>query len=148
MQKPPLLRIKPIFLKFFACLPACIFFLQPALLIAEQLPVRYAEGAVRGFLVLRAEDGQIIGDGDLTQVARNGRVTDHLVFRFKDGSIHDETTIFSQRGSFRLISDRVIQSGPSFKTPSETLIDAATGQVTIRLKEQGKEKVVSKRLEL
>jgi hypothetical protein len=121
---------------------------EPCALIAEQIPVRYTEGVTHGFLVLRSQNGDVIADGDLTQVARNGRITDHLVFRFKDGSLHDETTVFSQRGTFRLLSDRVIQKGPSFKHSSDTLIEVSTGQVTIHLTEDGKEKVVQKRLNL
>ena len=69
----------------------------------------------------------------------------------KDGSIYEETTIFSQRGRFRLLSDHVIQRVPSFKQPVDTLIDASTGQVKVRYtedKDKGKEKVVAQRLEL
>lgn len=122
--------------------------LDAGLAIAGQVPVRYAEGVTHGFLVLRAEDGKIIADGDLSQLAHNDQVTAHLVFHFKDGSLHEETTVFSQRGTFRLIRDHVVQRGPSFKTSSDTLIEAATGQVTIHLTEDGKEKIIRKRLEL
>lgn len=115
---------------------------------AEQIAVRYSEGVTHGFLVLRTEGGEIIAHGELDQVARNGRVTAHLRFRFKDGSSHEQTTIFSQRGNFRLISDRVVQKGPSFKKDSDTFIDAARGQVTISFADDGKEKVVRKRLAL
>lgn len=120
---------------------------QPAV-IAEQIPVRYTEGVTHGFLLLRTQEGEVIAHGELNQVARNGRVTDHLVFRFKDGSSYEETTIFSQRGSFRLISNRVVQKGPSFKKPSDMFIDASQGQVTISYTDDGKEKIVRKRLEL
>jgi hypothetical protein len=47
-----------------------------------------------------------------------------------DRSLDDETTVFSQRGTFRLISDHHIQRGPSFPKPIDVLIDAATGKVT------------------
>lgn len=135
--------------KWITLLLICAAALQAHLLTAaQQIPVRYSEGVAHGFLVLRAEGGQIIADGDLSQVAHNGQVTDHLVFRFKDGSLHEETTIFWQRGTFRLIRDHVVQRGPSFKASSDTLIEAATGQVTIHLTENGKEKVIRKRLEL
>jgi hypothetical protein len=117
-------------------------------LFAEQIPVRYSEGITHGFLVLRTQDGEVIADGDVSQVANNGRVTNHLIFRFKDGSSHEETTIFSQRGNFRLISNRVVQKGPSFKNPSDTLIEASSGQVIAHFTDDGKEKVVRKRLEL
>jgi hypothetical protein len=85
----------------------------------------------------------------MTQVAQGDRVTDHLVFHFKDGSIYEETTVFTQRGSFRLVSDHVVEKGPSFKQPMETSIDASKGQVTVRYTDgDGKEKVLNQKLEL
>ena len=125
----------------------CSLLGQPAA-IAEQIPVRYTEGVTHGFLVVRTQEGEVIAHGELDQVARNGRVTDHVLFRFKDGSSHEETTIFSQRGSFRLISNRVVQKGPSFKKPSDTFIEASRSQVTVSFTDDGKEKVIRKRLEL
>src|SRR5205814_10336190 len=77
------------------------------------------------------------------------RVTNHLIFRFKDGSIYEDTTIFSQRGTFRLLSDHLILRGPSFKQQVDTSIDASTGQVKVRYtKDKGKEKVIAQRMEL
>lgn len=52
-----------------------------------------------GFLVLRTPEGKPIADGDSTQVARGDRVTSRLQFRFKDGSIYEESTVFSQHGA-------------------------------------------------
>jgi len=97
---------------------------RPPLLPAEQVQVRHKEGLVHGFLVLRTLDGQIIADGDLIQNVRGDRVTSRLTFRFKDGSLHDETAIFSQRGRFRLLSDHLVQNGPSFKHPMDATLDA------------------------
>ena len=71
-----------------------------------------------------------------------------LVFRFKDGSTDDETTVFSQQNHFRLITDRHIQKGPSFPQPTDLSIDASTGQVTVRYTDDGKEKVETERLDL
>jgi hypothetical protein len=59
-------------------------------------------------------------------------VTSRVTFRFDDGSIDDEVTVFSQRGVFRLISDHHIQRGPRFPNPMDIFIDAATGEVTSR----------------
>src|SRR5216117_3856536 len=85
----------------------------------------------------------------MTQDARGDRVTTHLIFRFKYGSIYGDTTIFSQRGTFRLFSDHLIRRGPSFKQPMDTLIDASTGQVKVRYTEaKGKENVITQRMEL
>jgi hypothetical protein len=73
----------------------------------------------------------------------------HLVFRFKDGSVDGETAVFSQRGNFRLISDHHIQKGPAFPNPTDVLINASTGQVTVRSTDNnGHEKVETDRLDL
>lgn len=101
------------------------------LVSAEPVKVRHTEGLVHGFLVLRTMDGMSIADGDLIQTARGTRVTTRLVFHFKDGSVHDETTVFSQRGRFRLLSNRLVQKGKAFPRPLEMSIDAASGQVTV-----------------
>jgi hypothetical protein len=76
--------------------------------------VRHTEGLVHGFLVLSSLDGTPLATGDLMQTASGIRVTSRLIFHFKDGSVHDETAIFSQRRAFRLLSDHVVQKGPAF----------------------------------
>jgi hypothetical protein len=111
--------------------------------------VRYKEGLVHGFLVLTTLDGVPIAAGDLIQVARGDQVTSQLAFRFKDGSRQEETTIFSQRGNFRLISYHLVQKGPAFKNASDLSITCATGQVAVRYTDDdGKEKVTSEHMTL
>jgi hypothetical protein len=97
----------------------------------DQVTVRHVEGLVRGFLSLRTLDGDLLADGELLQNARGQQVTSRLVFRFKDGSLHDETAVFSQRQQFRLVSDHLVQKGPSFPQPIDMTIDATKGQVTV-----------------
>jgi hypothetical protein len=99
---------------------------------AEPVAVRHTEGLVRGFLALRQTDAVTIADGELIQTARGDRVTTRLVFRFPDGSVHDETAVFTQRGHFRLVRDRLVQKGPTFPHPLDMSIDVATGQVDVR----------------
>jgi len=99
---------------------------------AQQVPVLHTEGIVHGFLVLRDMPGTVLADGELTQTARGTTVTSRLVFRFKDGSLHDDTTVFSQEKVFRLISEHLVQKGPSFPAPLDMTIDAPKGQVTVR----------------
>ena len=108
----------------------------PGALPAEPVAVRYTEGALHGFLVLRTLDDKLLADGDLIQTVRGDRVTARLVFRFKDGSIHDETTVYSQRPRFQLISDRLVQKGPAFPQPLEMSIDGATGRVTVNYEDE------------
>ena len=122
--------------------------LLPAQLWAEPVPVRFAEGVTHGYLTLRTLDGKRLADGELTQAARGDRVTSRIVFRFRDGSIQDETTVFSQRRTFRLLSDHLLQRGPTFPVPMEVSIDATSGMVTVRYTEDGKEKLASEHLDL
>jgi len=130
----------------FVLLLACL--LQPTVLPAESVVVRHPEGVSHGFLVLRTLNGKPIADGESTQVAQGDRLTNRMWFRFTDGSIYDETTVFSQRGTFKLLSDHVLQKGPAFRRPLETTIDANSGQVTVRYTDDAKEKVLTERLEL
>jgi len=122
--------------------------LRPAAMLAEPVAVRFAEGLVHGFLSLRTLDGSLVANGDLLQAARGDRVTARLVFRFKDGSLSDETAVYSQRGRFRLLTDHLVQKGPSFSKPLEAAIDASTGQVTVRYQDDGKEKTETEHFEL
>jgi hypothetical protein len=113
----------------------------------QAVPVRHREGLVHGFLVLTTLEGKRIATGDLIQTTRGDRVTSRLVFHFRDGSLYDETAVYSQRGRFRLIRDRLIERGPSFPHAIDMSVDAATGAVTVRYDDDGKEKTESDRLD-
>jgi hypothetical protein len=116
---------------------------------AESVAVRHPEGVVRGFLVLRSlESGAVIANGDLIQFARGDRVTSRLVFYFKDGSLQEETAVFSQRRQFRLLRDHLVQRGPSFPRPQDVSIDATGGRVTVRHRDKDEEKIIDERMEL
>ncbi len=117
---------------------------------ADPVPVRRLEGVTFGFLVLRNSDGETLAHGELKQVARpdDPAILADLQFRFKDGSFYREITRFTQKGVFRLVSDQVVQKGPSFKQDSESWVDAKTGKVTVRTREKGKEKTVTTRLDI
>ena len=135
--------------RLIAILFACATMLQPNALFADMIPVRHTEGLIHGFLLVLTFEGKALADGQMTQDAQGDRVTNHLIFRFKDGSIYEDTTVFSQRGTFRLLSDHLILRGPSFKQPVDTSINASTGQVKVRYTEdKGKEKVIAQRMEL
>jgi hypothetical protein len=116
---------------------------------AETVAVRHAEGVVRGFLVLRSLDsGAVIANGNLIQFSRDDRVTSRVVFYFRDGSLQDETAVFIQRGRFRLLSDHLVQRGPSFPHPMEVSIDATSGNVRVRHRDDGKDEVIERQMEL
>jgi hypothetical protein len=117
---------------------------------ADPIPVRYREGTVHGFLALRSkENGRVLAVGDQFQVIHGDKVTSRLVFRFKEGSVDDETAVFSQRGNFQLVSEHHVQKGPSFPDPLDMSIDVQSGQVTVRSKDRdGKEKIETEHLDL
>jgi hypothetical protein len=116
---------------------------------ADAMTVRHPEGLVHGFLVLRRLDGTIAANGESIQVAHGGDISTRLVFHFKDGSLQDEVTVFSQSGHFHLVSDHLIQKGPTFKRPIDMSIDGASGMVTANYQdEKGKDKTESEHFDL
>jgi hypothetical protein len=122
---------------------------QAASLPAQSVAVRQMEGESRGFLVLRTLDGDIIADGDSTQVTHGREVTNRLVFHFKDGSLQDETVVFSQSGHFHLLTDHLVQKGPAFKHPMDVSINGSSGVVTVVYRDDnGKDKTETARLQL
>jgi hypothetical protein len=99
---------------------------------AAPVAVQFSEGVTRGFPVLRAVNGERLAVGELTQVARGDRVESRMVFRFEDGSLYDETVVFSQRGVFTLLRYHLVQRGPSFPETIEAAIERASGKYEVR----------------
>jgi hypothetical protein len=116
---------------------------------ADPIRVEQTQGIARGFLTLHSPEGKLLAHGDLIQTAHGDRVTVRLVFHFLDGSLDEETTIFTQRETFHLVSDHHVQRGPFFPKPSDVLVEAATGTVTSRTPgKNGKEKVEVEHMDL
>ena len=113
-----------------------IFLLSVEPLAADPIRVDKTQGTFHGFLVLKTPEGKTLASGDLVQVARGARVTSRLTFHFRDGSLDDEVAIYSQDKAFQLISDHHVQRGPSFPKPLDMFIDARSGQITSRDKDQ------------
>ncbi len=111
---------------------------------AEPIPVRHLEGTVHGFLALSTEQGRVLALGDLIEIVHGDRVTSHLTFHFKDGSLDDETAVFTQRGVFRLISDHHVQKGSYFPHPLDMTIDVDKGIVVMRASEKDSKDEVTK----
>ena len=132
-----------------------VFALSSALLAlslplqADPIPVRHVQGASRAFLILKDTSGKRLAYGDLIQTVHGARVTSRLTFHFRDGSLDDDLTTYTQQGVFKLISDHHIQKGPSFPKPIDSLVDAASGIVTSRsIDKDGKEKVDTQHLDM
>ena len=119
-------------------------------LAAAPVPVRFAEGSLHGFLVLSTPKDVLIASGDLLQVGRDGEVSSRLVFHFKDGSLFDETVVFTQRNVFTLQSYHLVQRGPVFPEDTEISLERASGKyrVKTRARKDGREKVLDGKLDL
>jgi hypothetical protein len=132
----------------YSLFASAILLLAPPLM-ADQVPVRHIEGRIHGFVVLRDLDDNILASGELTQIANGNRVTTELWFHFKDGSIYEETAVFSQRRTFQLLIYHLVQKGRVFKRETDMSLNVATGQVTVHYTDdEGKQKLITDRLKL
>ena len=91
--------------------------------------VRYVETIIHAFLTLRGTNGDVLAYGELVQAPIKGqRMQSRLVFRFKDGSLWEETATYTQQKVFRLMSYHHIERGPSFPASSDVTFDRDTGR--------------------
>ena len=135
-------------------LARCVAFVLTALLgatAADAAPVRvrFTEGVTRGFLAIRTPQGELIGHGELRQKPRGDEVDSRLLLQFKDGSVHDEVTTYSQRGVLRLEAYKLVQRGPSFPGV-EVSFDRKSGRYQAKTRERadGPEEAASGELEM
>ena len=116
---------------------------------AEPVLVRFTEGVARGFLTLRSANGDKLADGELVQVLRPHGLEGRLFFRFADGSLYDETVLYSQRRVFTLLRYRLIQRGPSFPLTLDASFDRKKAQYKVRYGYgTGREETLNGKLEL
>jgi len=114
----------------------------------QPVPVHKKQGTSHAFLVLRAESGAVLGYGELLQVIHGDRVSSRLTYHFRDGSIDDDTTVFSQHTAFHLVRDHHVQRGPFFSKASDCLVEES-GKITIRtVDKDGKEKIETSHIDL
>jgi len=113
---------------------------------AAPVAVRFPEGMTHGFLFVRSLAGEILGQGEMTQVVKEGDLVEsQLVFRFKDGSLHDEKVAFSQQRVFTILHYHLVQRGPSFPDQIDVSINRGTAEYKVRSKagKDGKEEVLT-----
>jgi hypothetical protein len=91
-----------------------------------------ARRRTHGFLLLRSVEGEVLAEGEITQVAHGDKLKTSLVFHFKDTSLYQEDVVFSQHRVFRVFSYHQTQKGPAFKTPLELSFDGSPGEATVR----------------
>ena len=116
--------------------------------VAEPIPARNTQGAMHGFLLLKSGDGKVIGTGDMIQVVHGRDVHSRLVFRFRDGSLDDDTAVFQQGRTLQLLSDHHVQKGPSFPKPLDFTIDVAKSAATWKEFKDGKVEVKTEHVDV
>lgn len=124
--------------------------LLPGRAEADPVAVRHPEGDVYGVLALSSTAGEVLAHGELIQALRGRQVESQLVFRFKDGSLHDERVVFGQQKVFSLIRYHLIQRGPAFPSRIEVSFDRGSGQYRARFREKPdrEEEILEGRLEM
>ena len=101
---------------------------------ASLVPVRFAEGNVHGFLVVRNSADSVLAYGDLLQIPGNGAIASRMTFRFGDGSFFEETVTFTQKRSFQMQSYGFEMRGPSFPHDQKISMKRATGAYRVETK--------------
>ncbi len=115
----------------------------------EPLPVRHTRGFIHGFVVLKDVDDKILASGEVVQTVSGSRLNGGMTLHFNDGSLYQETTVFSQRRFFHLLKYKQVQKGPSFKRDETLSLDTSTGNVSIQYTDKdGSEKSISDHLSL
>ena len=115
---------------------------------AEPVPVRFVEGVTRGFLTVHTLDGKSLGQGDITQLSRNGRLESRMVLRFLDGSLHDEEVVFTQNKVFALVTYKLTQRGPSFPEAIQVSLTRETGEYVVQSRKGDKDQEDRGKLEV
>jgi hypothetical protein len=133
-------------ISFLLCSVALV--IVPSICWAVLVPVKHKEGTSHGFLVLHSLDGKLLATGQLVQTIDGERVTSEVVFHFRDGSLYDDVTVFSQDADFRLISDHVRQQGPSFPKPLDSYVEVASGDVRTASLKDPKQKTEQQHLQI
>ena len=105
---------------------------------ADAIPVKEKQGTMHGFLVLKSAEGKIIAMGTEINTVEGNRVRSRTTFHFRDGSIDEEVSTFTQERVFQLISDHHIQKGPSFPDPMDLSINVPAKTVSWREIKHGK----------
>lgn len=114
----------------------------------EPIKMKHGQGEVHAFLAVRTESGKLLGTADEVNVPMDKTWRSRLTIRFRDGSVDDDTAIYTQGSVLRLVSDHHVQKGPSFPSATDVTIKMASGDVLYHEQKDGKDSVVTEHMDL
>lgn len=116
---------------------------------AAPVPVRFVEGAVHGFLTLSEMNGNVIAAADLRQVSTAKGIEARTIFHFKDGSLSDETVVYTEQNVFSMQSYHAMQRGPAFAEDRDVYLERS-GKYRVKNKDhkEDKEQIIDGMLDL
>ena len=115
---------------------------------ADPLKLKYPQGALHAYLLVKTEDGKVIATADESTVPVGRAWRSRLTMHFVDGSLDDETTTFVQQPVLRLLTDHHVQKGPSFPKPADVSIDMKAQTVTWLDVHDGKDEMKTDHMDL
>ena len=115
---------------------------------AETLPTRNPQGSTHAFLLVKTEDGKIIGVGDCVNQPAGRAWRSRLTLRFRDGSVDDDTTVYTQGKALHVVSDHHVQKGPEFPKPMDVTVNTAANSVTWHELHDGKDEVKTETMDM
>lgn len=116
---------------------------------AEPVPVHHTLGLLHGYLVLKDSSGKVLASGEAIYGSAGNHVRSVLSLHFRDGSLFEETSVFSQSKTFQLLTYKRVLKGPAFKRPEILSFDTSSGDVDIQYRDKdGKPKHIAKQISL
>ena len=115
---------------------------------ADPVALKHMEGDVHAFLTISDDAGKLIGYADEVNVRAGRSWRSRLTIHFKDGSLADETALYTQGASLHLLTDHLVEKGPSFPRPTDLTIDTAKQQVVYHQEKDGKDELKTDAMEL
>ncbi len=130
--------VRPVLVLLFA-IAATLQCSQPA--EASPVAVRWVEGNVHGFLIVRNAADSVLAYGELLQIPKSGAIESKMTFRFGDGSFFQESVTFTQKGTFQMQSYGFEMRGPTFAVDQTISMQRATGAYRVKTKSRKDGKV-------
>ena len=103
---------------------------------------------MHAMLLIYDENGKVVGVADDINVARGKTWKSTVTMHFRDGSVDQETTVYTQNADLHLISDHHVQKGPSFPQGMDMTVDAASGNVVWHEFKDGRDEIKTDHMDL